>query len=85
MLTLWGRAHASSRESRNPGGTGLELRFAGTRKFRVSLPSDFATILIVQGYRILAYFLPILRTNNRQRRTSQGKDRQLPNRWQKGG
>jgi hypothetical protein len=32
-----------------------------------------------------AYFLPILRTKSRQRRTSQGKYGQLANPWQKGG
>ena len=48
------------------------------------MPSDFTTILIVQGGRRFAYFLPILRTNSRQRGTNQGKAEQLANRWQKG-
>ena len=46
-------------------------------------PLIFATTLIAQRYETFAYFLPILRTNSRQRRTSQGKCEQLTNHWEK--
>jgi len=49
------------------------------------MPSDFTALLIVQGGREFAYFLPIPRTNSRQRGTNQGKSGQLANCWQKKG
>jgi hypothetical protein len=54
-------------------------------KFRVSLPCGFTTNMHAQRCGRFAYFLLILRTNSRQRRTNQGKYEQLANRWQKGG
>jgi molybdopterin-binding protein len=55
------------------------------REFKRQRYSEFPGCSVAQHRGRFAYFLPILRTNSRQRRASQGKDKQLTNRWQKGG